>query len=82
LQEKHRIRAREKTKSGQSDNTDNTMLPVESRDKQTQSRLGRAVNGPSSRVDRLRLLGNGVVPQCAAKAWVELVKYFKQSFDW
>ncbi len=32
-------------------------------------KLGRAVNGPSNRVDRLRLLGNGVVPATAEKAW-------------
>lgn len=35
-------------------------------------RLGRAFNGRSNRVDRLRLLGNAVVPQTAAKAWIEL----------
>ena len=37
-------------------------------------KLGRAANGNSYRVDRLRLLGNGVVPQTAALAWIELNK--------
>ncbi len=34
--------------------------------------LGRVVDGCANRVDRLRLLGNGVVPQTAAKAWTTL----------
>lgn len=34
--------------------------------------LGRVVNGGSNRVDRIRLLGNGVVPQTAARAWQTL----------
>ena len=40
---------------------------------QAQSGLGRATHGASSRVDRLRLLGNGVVPATAAKAFLTLI---------
>ncbi len=43
------------------------------------SGVGRAVNGPSARVDRLRLLGNGVVPQCAEKAFRELYGIINES---
>ena len=31
--------------------------------------VGRVVNGVAARVDRLKSLGNGQVPQCAAEAW-------------
>ena len=34
--------------------------------------LGRVVDGCANRVDRIRLLGNGVVPQTAAKAYTTL----------
>ncbi len=34
-----------------------------------QPRVGRAGNGMADRVDRLRALGNGIVPQCMAQAW-------------
>lgn len=40
---------------------------------QAKPKLGRATNGSSARVDRLRLLGNGVVPATAAKAFVTLL---------
>ena len=36
---------------------------------QPEPRVGRVVDGCADRVDRIRLLGNGVVPQTAAKAW-------------
>jgi DNA (cytosine-5)-methyltransferase 1 len=39
-------------------------------------KLGGKSNGYSNRVDRLRLLGNGVVPQTAALAWDTLSKRF------
>jgi len=44
--------------------------------KETQSRLGRAVDRTSGRMDRLRLLGNGVVPQQAEKAFRYLMEKF------
>jgi DNA (cytosine-5)-methyltransferase 1 len=37
-------------------------------------RVGRVVDGCPDRVDRIRMLGNGVVPQTAAKAWITLNK--------
>ena len=35
--------------------------------------------GSANRIDRLRLLGNGVVPQTAAKAWVTLEKQLEKA---
>ena len=42
-------------------------------DGQAKSRLGGATNGSTDRVDRLRLLGNGVVPATAATAFKVLI---------
>ena len=38
---------------------------------------GCGVDATACQMDRLRLLGNGVVPATAAKAWVELIKQLK-----
>ncbi|WP_419184933.1 DNA cytosine methyltransferase [Thiobacillus denitrificans] len=35
----------------------------------TEPDVGRVANGVAFRVDRLKAIGNGQVPQCAAKAW-------------
>lgn len=40
--------------------------------------LGRVVDGCADRMDRIRLLGNGVVPQTAAKAWITLNEGIKK----
>lgn len=39
----------------------------------TEPRVGRVAHGVASRVDRLRCLGNGQVPRCAAEAWSRLL---------
>ena len=36
---------------------------------QTEPNLGRVANGVAARVDRLKAIGNGQVPLCAATAW-------------
>lgn len=41
---------------------------------EAESSLGRTVDGPSCRVDRLRLLGNGVIPESAAIAFKTLLE--------
>jgi DNA (cytosine-5)-methyltransferase 1 len=40
----------------------------------TEPGVGRVVDGCADRVDRIRMLGNGIVPQTAAKAWITLNK--------
>jgi DNA (cytosine-5)-methyltransferase 1 len=39
--------------------------------------VGRVAHGVAARVDRLKAIGNGQVPLCAAAAWTELMKGFE-----
>jgi DNA (cytosine-5)-methyltransferase 1 len=43
----------------------------------TEPSVGRVVDGCPDRVDRIRLLGNAVVPKTAAKAWITLSNRYK-----
>lgn len=54
--------------------TDQGLTSTDRSTGQAEPGLGRATNGSSSRVDRLRLLGNGVVPATAAKAFLTLIQ--------
>jgi DNA (cytosine-5)-methyltransferase 1 len=38
--------------------------------------VGRVAHGVAARVDRLKAIGNGQVPQCAAEAWRQLLARF------
>ena len=76
-----RCQQREPQRQTQSDTGDPHKQEIR---RQTEPQLGRATDGRTGgvdatthRVDRLRLLGNGVVPATAAKAWTVLSGRFE-----
>ena len=73
---------RKPSQMGDTGGTEPNRLPDE--EWQTESELGGTTDGAgcwpdatANRVDRLRLLGNGVVPATAAKAWTVLSGRFE-----
>jgi len=46
-------------------------------DNGTESGVDTTINPLDNRIERLQIIGNGVVPQTAAKAWLELTRQFK-----
>ena len=52
------------------------LFQAKNKTNKVESRLGGATYGSANQVDRLRLLGNGVVPATAAKAFVTLANRF------
>ena len=79
-QEGHKIRPQEQYRGG-------CLHRKPDSQRKAQPRVGRADNGSASgmdasenRYDRLRLLGNGVVPHTAAKAWITLQKQIRKFY--
>jgi DNA (cytosine-5)-methyltransferase 1 len=67
--ERGRLPGRVRKKHTDTDSASNSIRKQAAQQWLPEPKLGRVVNGGANRVDRLRLLGNGVVPQTAAKAW-------------
>jgi len=74
-----RVSCRMDQEYSNTNSTSNSIREQTTQQWEAEPRVGRVVDGSSNQLDRLRLLGNGVVPQTACKAYKVLKERFNEA---